>query len=71
MASKFHRRPSEILGIRDEVVAVDFDVTAAVVLARWEQKQQEANALLIASNIATLMVGGEPPKIEMITTGMP
>lgn len=71
MANKFHQRPSEILGIEEQAIAIDFDTAAAVALTRWEQKQQEANALLIASNIAALMVGSEPPQVELMTTGVP
>lgn len=43
-ATKFNRRPSELLGILDEVIALDFDNAGAMKLQEWE----DARALNLA-----------------------
>lgn len=60
MSQKFATRPSQVLGIKDEAVALDFDIAAAIKLQEWETEQQQGLAALIASNIAALLAGGEP-----------
>jgi hypothetical protein len=38
-ANKFGQRPSSLLGIRDDVVALDLDNAAAMRLQQWEDER--------------------------------
>lgn len=42
IGSKFGKRPSALLGIRDDVVALDLDQAAALWLNQFENEQQAA-----------------------------
>lgn len=39
-ASKFHKLPSEMLGIQDDGIALAFDLECGAELLRWEQEQE-------------------------------
>jgi hypothetical protein len=41
-AKQFSRQPSQLLGLRDPVVALDFDNVCAVKLYEWELEQEAA-----------------------------
>lgn len=55
-ASKFHKRPSELLGIVDAAVAFDFDTAAAWCLEIREDKKEVAKMEALLANPAPLMV---------------
>lgn len=55
-ASKFNKRPSELLGILDAAVAFDFDTAAAWCLEVRAEKKELERMELLANNPAPLMV---------------
>lgn len=56
-ANKFGQRPSGILGILDEAIALDFDVAAARCLVKHEN-QMQTNWQFMAARLQAAMVWG-------------
>lgn len=52
-ASKFGRRPSELLGLVEAGVALDFDTAAALRLQRFEQQFEARRLTLLAAVLTT------------------
>lgn len=57
---KFGRLPSQLLGLDDEVVALDFDMAAAWKLQEFEDQREECLRL----KTAAAMWGETKPEIE-------
>jgi hypothetical protein len=48
-----------VLGIKDDAIALDFDLTAAITLQKRKVEEQKAFAALLAANLATMLAGGQ------------
>ena len=55
------QRPSEIIGVQSEIVALDFDMAVELRMSRFEDEREnnilEAQALQIANKIGTMLFG--------------
>lgn len=58
-AHNFGKLPSELLGITDRAVALDFDMATMLRLVRFKRLQRQAEIENLAAAIAGLFVGGE------------
>ena len=65
---KFSKRPSKLLGILDESIALDFDITAAVALQRHEDERAkdlaDLTARLTIHYLAIAMDGNQAHDLE-------
>lgn len=63
IANRFHRLPSEIVGLVDKGVAFAFNVECGTELVRWEQEQEAMRLeVMSAGAIARVLTGGVDKK---------
>lgn len=58
MCRNFGHRPSEIIGLRESSIAVDFDVAAALAVEFYTQEVEESRAAALMTAGAMNVLGG-------------
>lgn len=65
-ASRCHRSPAEMIGIRDAEIAFAFDVECEDILLAWERELQDERDRIqfaaITGQAVTSVLGGQPAK---------